>query len=286
MSFYTEHTVKLPDGIELLYTDSAAPPESANYTTLVVLHGSGFNGDSMISLHEHAHKNNLRVILWNRREYRGSTKYTDDELDNLKAGRKIHQDRLALQTAWFFEYFIRHEHIPKLSPDRKTGGFILMGWSFGNATTLALLSDPTVIDKPLYETIEPYIMSLVLYDPPHNALGHTLPGQENFYNPWMDPDYPTLELVFDNFQACVSSYFKHPDITSGNSSGMASTKRTEKRTVNRWTNEQKERYFEHMAAIRTELPSCVPCPLMYIRRCLSGSQLRPAHAGHIQNPNP
>jgi hypothetical protein len=41
--FYTEHTAILPDGIEIYYTDSGAP-RSNDYTTLVVLHGSGFNG--------------------------------------------------------------------------------------------------------------------------------------------------------------------------------------------------------------------------------------------------
>ncbi|KAJ7156538.1 Alpha/Beta hydrolase protein [Mycena crocata] len=253
-AFYTEHTVKLPDGIELLYTDSGAP-KSTNSTTLVVLHGSGFSGDGMISLHEHAHKNNLRVILWNRRDYRGSTKYTDDELDDLKAGRKIYQDRLALQTAWFFHHFIQHENIPKLSVDRKAGGFILMGWSFGNATTLALLSDPAVIDKPLYDSIEPYIMSLVLYDPPYTALGYTIPNREIFYDPWKDSDYPTPELVYANFQDWVSSYFKHPDLASGKPSGMSFAKRAEKRTVDKWTKEQKEHYFDTKAAVRTEMPA-------------------------------
>lgn len=41
--FYNEYTVKLPDGVEIYYTDSGAP-RSNDYTTLVILHGSGFNG--------------------------------------------------------------------------------------------------------------------------------------------------------------------------------------------------------------------------------------------------
>ncbi|KAJ6611318.1 Alpha/Beta hydrolase protein [Mycena sp. CBHHK59/15] len=256
-NLFTENTIKLPDGIEILYTDSGAP-KTTDYTTLVVLHGSAFNGDGFVRLHEHAHKHNLRVILWNRRDYRGSTKYTDEELEDLKAGRKIYQDRLAIQTAWFFEHFIKHENTPELSADRKTGGFILMGWSFGNATTLALFSDPAVIPKALYDTIEPYIMSLVIYDPPYTALGYPLPGQENFYDPWTDPDYPTPEQLYDNFQHWVSSYYTHPDIASGKPSGMSFEKRTEKRTVSSWTEEQKERYFDKVAAVRTELPSYAP----------------------------
>jgi hypothetical protein len=117
----------------------------------------------MVRLHEHAVDNNLRVVIWSRRDYRGSTKYTDVELDDLRAGRKIFQDRLAIQLAWFLEHFIKHEKTPKLSVDRDSGGFILMGWSFGNATMLSLFSDPDVIPRTLYETVEPYMMSLILY---------------------------------------------------------------------------------------------------------------------------
>ncbi|KAJ7237967.1 Alpha/Beta hydrolase protein [Mycena rebaudengoi] len=257
MANYTEHTVKLPDGIEILYTDSGAP-KTADYTTLIFLHGSAFNGDGSVCLHEHAHSNNLRVILWNRRDYRGSTKYTDEELEDLKDGRKVFQDRLAIQLAWFLEHFIKHEKTPKLAADRSSGGFILMGWSFGNATTLSLFSDPAVIPKPLYETVEPYLASVVLYDPPYTALGYALPGQQNFYDPWADPNYPTPEQMYDNFQHWVSSYYKHPDIASGKPSGMSFEKRTEKRTVSSWTEEQKEKYFDKLAAVRTELPSYAP----------------------------
>ncbi|KAF8213022.1 hypothetical protein K438DRAFT_1957603 [Mycena galopus ATCC 62051] len=39
MACYTEHTVKLPDGIKIFYTDSGAP-KAVNYTTIVILHGS------------------------------------------------------------------------------------------------------------------------------------------------------------------------------------------------------------------------------------------------------
>ncbi|KAJ7431521.1 Alpha/Beta hydrolase protein [Mycena galericulata] len=285
MAFYTEHTVKLLDGVELFYTDSG-PPDSADYTTMIVLHGTAFNGDSMVPLHEHAHANNFRIVIWNRRDYRGSTKYTDEELEDLKAGRKIFQDRLMLQIASFFEHLIKHENTPKLSHDRKAGGFILMGWSFGNATTLALLSDPAVIPASLYDIIEPYLMSVVLYDPPYTALGYTLPGQETVYNPWTDPDYPTPEQVYDNFQHWVSSYYTHPDIASGKLSGMSFEKRTAKRTVNSWTEDEKERYFDKVAAARSDLPASAPFRFTnhYITEMIQ--QICTPDAGDIEDPNP
>ncbi|KAJ7884414.1 hypothetical protein B0H13DRAFT_1628696 [Mycena leptocephala] len=147
-----------------------------------------------------------------------------------------------------------------------------MGWSFGNATVLSLFSDPDAIPRPLYETVEPYMMNLILYGQPTSPLtciyltsfcdrstvGYTLPGQESFYNPFADPDCSTPEQTYDNFQHWVSSYYDHPDITSGETSGLSFEKRTEKRTCATWTDEQKAKYFDTSAAVRIELPAYAP----------------------------
>jgi pimeloyl-ACP methyl ester carboxylesterase len=160
---YTERTVKLPDDTELLYNDSGPVTRSNDYTTVVVLHGAGFTADGFTPLFDHAHKNNFRIINLNRRHYRGSTPYTDEELDDLKTGRKIFYDRLAMQIAWFLEHLINVEQVPKPNEERTSGGLVLVGWSFGAATALTVLSDPEVIPKSVYETIEPYFLNLVLY---------------------------------------------------------------------------------------------------------------------------
>lgn len=81
----------------------------------------------------------------------------------MRAGRKIFQDRLGVQIAWFLKHFIENEHTPAVTADRTAGGIILMGWSFGNATNLSLLADPTTIPRSVYEIIEPHLRSLVLY---------------------------------------------------------------------------------------------------------------------------
>ncbi|KAJ7605120.1 hypothetical protein DFH06DRAFT_1385405 [Mycena polygramma] len=261
MTTFTEHTVKLPDGIELYYTDSQAP-SSSSYTTLVVLHGSAFTGDGFVPLHEHARQHNLRVITLNRRDYRGSTKYTNAELEDLKGGRKIFQDRLAMQLAWFLEHLINHEGISKVSWKCKSGGLILVAWSFGNATMLSLFSDPIVIPNALYETIEPYLLSVVLYEPAYPALGYAEPPDERFYKPFADPDYPAGDPFYSNIQHWSSSYYTHPDIASGKASGISYAKRTEKCTVSSWTEEEKKRYFDQMAAVRSEFPACV---LLFMR---------------------
>ncbi|KAJ7223451.1 hypothetical protein GGX14DRAFT_351997 [Mycena pura] len=255
---YTEHFVKLSDGVQILYTDTGAPQASSaslDYTTLVVLHGSGFNGDGLVPLHKHAHNDNLRIILWNRRDYRGSTKYTSEELNALVHGSKTHQDRLALHLAWFFAHFIKFEGTPALTPDRKAGGFILVGWSFGCATALALLADPAVIPRPLYETIEPYLMGLVLYDPPGLALGNPLPDGCVPGPPFVKNAHTPAQLCYQ-FQV-VSAYFTHPDIATGTASGLSTQTRPSKMTINSWTPEQLERYFDGEALLRSEFPWCV-----------------------------
>ncbi|KAJ7474271.1 Alpha/Beta hydrolase protein [Mycena latifolia] len=250
---YTEHTLKLPDGIEILYTDSGAPP-TPDYTTLVVLHGTGFNGYGFVPLHAHAHKHNLRTILWNRRDYHGSTKYTNEELADLHAGRRIFQDRQALQIAWFLEHFIEHEKTPKVTADRTARGFILLGWSSGCSVVLALFADPSIFPPGLYDTVEPYLRSLVLYDPPVVALGYPPPEVEGFYDPFNDPECTSPDQAFDNFQKWITSYFKHPDIASGNPSGMSFEKFTPKRTISGWTEEEMAKYCEKFGAIRSIFP--------------------------------
>ena len=146
-----------------------------------------------------------------------------------------------------------------------------MGWSFGNATILSLLSDPEVIPKSLYETIEPYVLTLVLYgrqcisryevlnwlysvDPPYTALGYPQPVDDKLYDPWSDPDYPTPAELYDNFQHWVSSYYQHPDIDSGKPSGLDFRKRTERTTISGWSDAQKAQYIDNVAGVRSEFP--------------------------------
>ncbi|KAJ7058720.1 hypothetical protein C8F01DRAFT_990008 [Mycena amicta] len=256
MPTYSSHTIELLDGVEIFYTDSGAPQKDPyTYTTMLMLHGTGFNGESMNRLHDHAHTHNLRIILWNRRDYRGSTPYTDIELEDLRTGNKLHFDKQALQIASFFEHLIDVERIPMLSADRKRGGIILGGWSMGVATGLALLAAQDVLPKnsDLYAKIEPYFKGIVLYDPPSLAFGVTVPDE--FYKPFSDPDLTTLGQIFDNFKLWVSSYSKHPDLATGTAAGISySEKRTERCTVESWSEEEKERFFEENAAARSELP--------------------------------
>ena len=106
---------------------------------------------------------NVRLVILNRRDYKGSTKYTDEELEDLNAGRASFMERLGLEVAYFLSWFARTYNIPHISADRTSGGLVVMGWSLGNATSIALLAYPEVIGKEAYQFLQPYFRQLILY---------------------------------------------------------------------------------------------------------------------------
>jgi hypothetical protein len=177
-------------GNELFFTDNGPVPGSDNYTTLVIYHGCGFNGrkhlldyeiyssfdrkpiETFHKLIPLSHSRNIRLVIVNREDYAGSYKYTNAELDDFKNGRKVALERLSLHVANFLVWFQKNRDVPKVSADRKMGGFVVMGWSAGTATILALLGQPDAVPKETYSVLEPYIRKLVIYGSrdscPHN----------------------------------------------------------------------------------------------------------------------
>ncbi|KDR72506.1 hypothetical protein GALMADRAFT_252616 [Galerina marginata CBS 339.88] len=253
----TSHTYALSDAIDIAFTDSGAPIGSTDYTTLVIFHGSAFTGCGFEKLHAYAHQRNLRAVIWNRRDYPGSTKYTDAELQDYNEGRKVFLDRLSVQLADFLKQFIGKESVPKINADRKSGGFALMGWSMGSATAMPLFSDPNLISGGLYTILESYVKDLILYDPPYLSFGYELPADHQTYNPWTDPNCKTPEELYQNFGFWVSSYYDHPDM-SGSIHGLDYRKRTDQATITSWTPEEFQRNYCESAAVRSELRMYVP----------------------------
>ncbi|GLB39034.1 hypothetical protein LshimejAT787_0601960 [Lyophyllum shimeji] len=253
----SSHTYNLTGGIDIFFTDSGAPPDSTDYTTLVILHGSAFTGHGFEKMHDYSHADNLRTVIWNRRDYPGSTPYTDAELEDLNQGGKVFLDRLAIQVADFLKQFIEKEKVPKITADRKAGGFAILGWSMGSATAMPLFSDPSLLSSELYALLEQYVKNLVLYDPPYLSFGYQLPADEKTYNPWTDPDCKTPEELYQNFGFWVSSYYDHPDV-SGTINGLDYRKRTDKATITSWTPEEFQRNYCESAAVRSELRMYVP----------------------------
>jgi hypothetical protein len=108
-------------------------------------------------------KDNIRLVIVNRRDYVGSTKYTDDNLKDLNEGKAAFMERLGAEVAHLLIWFAETHKIPKISADGKSGGISVMGWSIGTATPMALLAYPDFIGKDTCAKLEPYFRQLILY---------------------------------------------------------------------------------------------------------------------------
>lgn len=110
-----------------------------------------------------AYASNVRLILVNRRGYAGSSTYTNEELNDLKADRQVCLEGIAAEIARFLAWLIEQEGIPRVSEDGKNGGLSVMGWSMGAAAALAVLGQPNAISKEVYDRLEPSFRQVILY---------------------------------------------------------------------------------------------------------------------------
>ncbi|KAF9020543.1 alpha/beta-hydrolase [Hymenopellis radicata] len=263
MSLQTTGLAPVNDkGDKLFYTDTGPVPDSTDYKTLFLFHGSAFTGHTFHRLIPMAAANNLRLVIVNRRDYPGSTKYTDEELQSLKEGKQEFLEAVGRETLTFLSWYVKNHDIPKLSADRKLGGIVVLGWSLGAATPLAMLAYPETIPKELYDSVEPYLKQAVLYDPPLLAFGYDQPPE--LYNPFTDPDLKTPEEVFANFGVWVSSYYNHPDLSTRSPKGLDDRKRGPRFTVETMTPEDMEVCFSAESAQRMEFPMFVRASFAFV----------------------
>ncbi|KAF8222533.1 hypothetical protein L208DRAFT_1413236 [Tricholoma matsutake] len=255
-------------GTEMFYTDSGPVPGSTDYTTLVIYHGSAFTGHTFHKLLPFGAKDNIRLVIVNRREYAGSTKYTDDDLKDLNEGKVSFMEILAAEVAHLLVWFVETHNIPKASVDHNSGGLSIMGWSMGNTTSMSVFGYPEAVGQEAYVKLEPYLRQFILYDPPWLAFGYDQPPEG--YVPFTDPDYPTQQAMFKHFGSWVSGYYNHPDIASRSIHGLnfdrsgelpnpndpKSTGRNS--SINNATAEEVENIFDIVAASRSELSMFYP----------------------------
>ncbi|KAG7096126.1 hypothetical protein E1B28_006800 [Marasmius oreades] len=247
-------TYTLSEDIKIFFSDNGAPPNSDDYTTIVLLHGSGFNGHGLERMHDVSHSLNLRTLILNRRQYPGSTPYTDSELEDLKQGRKVFIDRIGKVMGEFLLQFIEKEKIPKASDDMKKGGIAVMTWSMGTSA-MALFSDANLVPHEDYLVLEKYVKDLVCDDPPHLCFGFEVPDDIKAYDPWTDPELKTLPEKFKQFSKWVSTYFDHPNPETGKLQDMdLTTKGSSNSTIMKWSSEELQRNFNAEAAVKSEFP--------------------------------
>ncbi|KAF4600234.1 hypothetical protein EYR40_007346 [Pleurotus pulmonarius] len=240
-------TLTLQDGSPLHYTDSGPVPDSTTYKTVILIHGAAVNGSTFERLHPLAASHNLRTVALNRTEYPGSSKYTDAELEELKGGDPRCLERIAVRIAFFIAAYIQEAGVPE------EGGVVVVGWSIGTVSAMAPFSFPEVLPLETYDLLNRYVKRLVLYDPPYLAFGLELPGDTALFDPWGDATTKSREEVFETFKLWVSSYFDVPEGWSGSINELDSRKRTERATVDSWTQEEHERFFSQDGAAMAEM---------------------------------
>ncbi|KAK2463258.1 hypothetical protein APHAL10511_004913 [Amanita phalloides] len=258
---HTTAVATLQDGTEFTYVDSGLIEDNPLYTTIVFLHGSAFNGRTFDKIHPLASKYGLRTIAIQRKDYAGSTRFTEQELDDLRSGRQTFLDRLAVVVAHLLKHLISELGIPKINQDGK-GGVVLLGWSMGTSTAITIFKDLNVVLPELHDFLMPFMKNLVLFDPPYLSFGMDLPSDVRLYNPWLDPEPSTAEERYGIFLAWVSSYTKVPKFDdwyqSGDINALDGRKRADHASVDNWSTADLEYMCEPETAARCEFPMYMP----------------------------
>lgn len=130
--------------------------------------------DTFDKVHELAAPRNLRTIAVQRREYPGSTPYTNQELDDMIHGRQALMDDTAVLMAQFIQYLARDLKVPKITDGRLDSGIALLGWSVAAGTALAPLSDPDLLSQDLKKTLDDYLRQVIIFGKSHPDMKATM----------------------------------------------------------------------------------------------------------------
>ncbi|KAI0643306.1 hypothetical protein C8Q79DRAFT_1012603 [Trametes meyenii] len=205
--------------------DSGAPAGSVNYTTLVILHGYSWVSDTFTKLIPLSQQYNTRVILVNRRDYRGARPYDDAERALLpvlvpeldyklaeiaSATRNIDvwmKDR-AREVYNLLAALVNDKHLPIANSQHNEGGIIVAGWSFGSVWATALLAHVSSFTRADVD-LNLYVRRVVVFDTAYHTLGYPAPEGIQ-YRSFFDPKLPPEEQG-RAFSIRVSGYYVHGD---------------------------------------------------------------------------
>ncbi|KAI0072579.1 hypothetical protein K474DRAFT_1604849 [Panus rudis PR-1116 ss-1] len=213
------------EGTVLYYKDSGRPRNhQRDYTTVILIHGTYYNGAAFQNLLPLASDHNIRIITLNQRDYTGSTPLNDLELAKLTSedpGERLQylKDR-AKELAAFVIWLIQNENLLPIQAQtgdsgagQAQGGVSIMGWSSANHQILPLLAyGSDLLTSEERTLLGRYLRSYVMYDAPHYATGMPVPKRgDTYFSPIDDPSFKPSQL-FEAFPLWVSSYYSHsPD---------------------------------------------------------------------------
>ncbi|KZT58715.1 alpha/beta-hydrolase [Calocera cornea HHB12733] len=198
------------DPVCLYYGDTSPDRVSLEpYTTIIALHGTGFNSEIWNPWLQHI-PTDVRLIAFNRRGFAGSSpvhQSTEVLPSNPEAYGRYVLDLLA-----FIKFVVEVLRVPSKS-ENGSGGIALLGWSKGCAFLTTLLTSlstddelPTSLSLPR-KTIDPYlaitrshVKSLVMFEPPGWTVGIPLRG------PLFDESLPLADMASTFISGCLQTF--------------------------------------------------------------------------------
>jgi len=143
------------------------------------------------------------VICLTRRDYPGSSPYTDEEIRIIRHGSHDERAKFLNDQGVLIALFV--DGIIQTLSLAKAGGLAVIGWSLGNLFTLALRACIGDLPVDTRHRLKSHMRSFILWDPPISSLGFTSPDPP----PRLSPD----EFIA-TFPKSVSTHYKHVNLDS------------------------------------------------------------------------
>lgn len=217
---YTPQTLAIGNGVELSYIDSGAVqavPSNASYTTIFAIHGEAYYSPVFARVMTLASSYSFRFVAVTRRDYPGSTPYSTAELAVLTNGTAVEKAKFmtarGVEIATFIDNFIRLYNLPGVSDDGRNGGIAVLGWSLGNAFSIATIASVPTLPADIKQRLAMYTRALIMQEPPSISIGTYLPPQS--WSPQIDTSIPVADHQ-PAFVQWITSYFQHGNLSTRN----------------------------------------------------------------------
>jgi pimeloyl-ACP methyl ester carboxylesterase len=177
--------IDVGNGIHLAFLDSGPPSSAQTYTTLLFLHGYGWNASKPNVGPGRAHLSWVRSDIWekvvtaapargvrviaiHRRHYGDSTKFTDEELAPVTAKGPSEaatmnefMSKRATELATFIKKLVQSADLPQQEGGQS--GIVLVGWSLGNMYSIDFLARYANTISDLQAALRTHVRCYLIY---------------------------------------------------------------------------------------------------------------------------
>ncbi|KAK4050023.1 hypothetical protein OIO90_005213 [Microbotryomycetes sp. JL221] len=200
---------------------STATSNNDPYTTVIGLHGTGYNSHAWLEPFSFTRSSKtVRFLAYNQRSYEGSS-----PAFNIKAEAGVDATAAYVEDLInFVDWAVQEFNLPRFDRQSGKGGIVLLGWSKGTVPLFALLAtlhkfppSPTAFTGHLSEslslsTIHSHVRTCLLFEPPGSALAR--PATNDFKTQMshvVPPNKPTPVEYAEAFAKWISGWSRQPD---------------------------------------------------------------------------